>query len=170
MSFEIRQKESLSDFEKQQLFGRSENIFGVTALNLSWRPKDLHFLLCVNSKVVSHVGVLKHRISVNGQPLTIGGIGGVVTVAEERKKGYAGLLMQHTARFLKHFWGVEVGLLFCLLRMISYYEMFGWQLVEHDVLIDQPTGKMVSPLKVMVLPCAGYLWPDDEVELRSQPW
>jgi len=170
VSIEIRQKESLNDFEKQQLFGRSENIFGVTALNLSWRPKDLHFLLYVNSKVVSHIGVLKHIISVNGQPLIIGGIGGVVTVAEERKKGYAGLLMQYTARFLKHFWGVEVGLLFCLPQMISYYEMLGWHLVEHGVLIDQPTGKMVSPLKVMVLPCTGYLWPDDEVELRSQPW
>jgi len=170
VSIEIRQTESLNDVEKQQLFGWGENIFSVAALNLRWRPKDLHFLLYVDSKVVSHVGVLKHILSIDGQPLTIGGVGGVVTVAEERKKGYARLLMQHAARFLKHLWEVEVGLLFCLPRMISYYEMLGWQLVEQRVLIDQPTGKIVSPLKVMVLPCAGYIWHDDEVKLRSQPW
>jgi hypothetical protein len=30
--------------KKQLLFGWGENILGVAALKLSWRPKDLHFL------------------------------------------------------------------------------------------------------------------------------
>ena len=87
MAEEIRQTEALTDEEKQLLFGWGENIFGVAALKLSWRPKDLHFLLCADGEPVTHVGVVKHTVSVNGEPATVGGVGGVVTVpggAEER--------------------------------------------------------------------------------------
>jgi hypothetical protein len=76
MADEIRQAEVLTDEEKQLLFGWGENIFGVAALKLSWRPKDLHFLLYADGEPVSHVGVLKHAVSVNGEPATVGGVGG----------------------------------------------------------------------------------------------
>src|SRR4051794_8773264 len=100
MPDEIRQAEVLTDEERQLLFGWGENIFGVAALKLSWRPKDLHFLLYADGEPVSHVGVLKHVVGVNGAPATVGGVGGVVTVPEAQKKGFACQLMQHTAKFL----------------------------------------------------------------------
>ena len=86
---EIRQTEALTDEEEQLLFGWGEDIFGVAALKLSWRPKDLHFLLYADGEPVSHVGVLKHAVSVNGEPATVGGVGGVVTVPGAQKKGLA---------------------------------------------------------------------------------
>ena len=76
---EIRQVEVLTNEEKQLLFGWGENIFGVAALKLSWRPKDLHFLLYADGEPVSHVGVLKDAVNVNREPATVGGMGGVVT-------------------------------------------------------------------------------------------
>ena len=72
MMDEIRQVEVLTNEEKQLLFGWGENIFGVVALKLSWRPKDLHFVLYSDGEPVSHVGVLKHVVSVNGEPATVG--------------------------------------------------------------------------------------------------
>ena len=167
---EIRQNEALTDEDKQRLFGWGENIFGVAPLKLSWRPKDLHFLLYSDGKLVSHVGILKHVVSVNGEPATVGGVGGVVTIPEAQKKGFARRLMQHSAEFFERAWKVDAGLLFCLPKIVAYYEALGWQSVESPVLIEQPNGKIASPLRVMVLPFGERRWSSGNVELQSLPW
>jgi len=169
MTKEIRQAEFLTDVEKQQLFGWGDDIFGASSLNLHWRPKDAHFLLYVDGTAVSHVGVLKHVVSVDGEPVIVGGVGGVVTVPEEQKRGHARELMQHATRLLKE-WRVDAGLLFCLKRIVPYYELQGWRVVEQPVLIKQPAGEITSPLEVMVLTFGGRLWPDGKVKLNSLPW
>jgi GNAT superfamily N-acetyltransferase len=170
MAEEIRQTEALTDEEKQRLFGWGDNIFGVAALKLSWRPKDLHFLLYSDGEPVSHVGVLKHVVNVNGEPATVGGVGGVVTLPGAQKKGLARRLMQHTAEFIEREWKVDAGLLFCLPKLTVYYEALGWHEVETSVLIEQPSGKIVSPLSVMVLPLGEEVWSSGSIELGSLPW
>jgi GNAT superfamily N-acetyltransferase len=170
MTEEIRQTEALTDEENKRLFGWDENIFGITAHELSWRPKDLHFVLYSDGKPVSHTGLLKHEVSVNGEPVTVGGVGGVVTVPEAQKRGFAGRLMKHAAKFLEREWKVDAGLLFCLPKMVAYYEALGWQSLESEVLIEQPNGKIAAPLPVMVLPLGERSWPFGTVELRSLPW
>ena len=169
MTKEIRQADFLTDAEKEKLFGWGDDIFGAADLNLRWRPKDLHFLMDLDGEAVSHVGVLKHEVSVAGQLVKVGGVGGVVTIPACQKKGYARELMQHTARFFKN-WQVDAGLLFCLRRRVPYYESQGWQLVNQPVLIEQPSGEIPSPLEVMVLPLGGFAWPDGKVKLNSFPW
>ena len=170
MADEIRQAEALTDEEEQLLFGWGEDIFDLAALKLSWRPKDLHFLLYADGEPVSHVSVLKHAVSVNGEPATVGGVGGVVTVPGAQKKGLARRLMQHTAEFFEREWKVDAGLLFCLPKLTAYYEALGWQEVESPVLIEQPSGKIVSPLCVMALPLVGEGWSSGGIELGSLPW
>ena len=167
---EIKQTQALTEDEKRQLFGWGENIFGVESLNLRWRPKDLHFLLYSDSRPVSHVGVLKHVVSVAGQPRAIGGVGGVVTVPEAQKTGCARRLMEHAAEFFQREWKVEAGLLFCLKKLEPYYEALGWQTVAGPVLIEQPNGQIDSPLRVMILPLRGQSWSHETIELRSLPW
>ena len=170
MAQEIKQTEALTDEEKQRLFGWGEDIFGVASLQLRWRPKDLHFLLYSNHEPVSHVGVLKHVVRVNGEPVTVGGVGGVVTVPEAQKQGLARRLMQHAARFFASEWKVDAGLLFCLPNLGSYYEALGWQGTNSSVTIEQPGGQLVSPLRVMVLPLMERRWSDESIELQSLPW
>jgi len=170
MAEEIKQTERLTDEEKQRLFGWGEDIFSVATLELRWRPKDLHFLLYSDGELVSHVGVLKHVPSVNREPVVVGGVGGVVTVPQAQKKGFAYRLMQHTAKFFEHEWGVDAGLLFCLPQLAAYYEELGWQEVASPVLIDQPSGEIVSPLRVMVLPLKKEGWPSGSIQLWSLPW
>ena len=166
---EIRQSDSLTDAEKEKLFGWGVDIFGADDLNLRWRPKDVHFLMDVDGQTVSHVGVLKHGISVGGQLVTVGGVGGVVTLPAFQKNGYARELMLHAAQFLKK-WQVDAGLLFCLRRRVPYYESQGWQVIDGPVMVEQPSGGIVSPLEVMVLPLSKASWPDGEVQLNSFPW
>ncbi|MEM8612611.1 MAG: GNAT family N-acetyltransferase [Cyanobacteria bacterium P01_H01_bin.105] len=166
----IRQAKSLSDEEKQRLFGWGKNIFGVETFNLRWRPKDLHFLFYSNGELTSHVGVLAHIVTVNGESVTVGGVGGVVTTPKAQKQGYARRLMQHTAQFLECEWKVAAGLLFCLPGMMAYYEALGWQRVEGSVLVEQPNGKIISPLFVMTLPLHKGEYLNGRIELCSLPW
>ena len=168
MTSEIRQAESLTEIERQLLFDWGDDIFGASSLNLRWRPKDVHFLSYVDGSPVSHVGLVKHVVSVGGAPVTVGGVGGVVTVPEAQKQGHAHELMQHASRFLEK-WKVDAGLLFCFKRMVSFYEALGWRLVEEPVMIEQPGGEILSPLEVMVL-TFGRPWPAGEVKLNSFPW
>ncbi len=112
--------------------------------------------------------MLKQVVNVDGKSITVGGIGGVVTVPDAQKKGLARQLMQHAAEVLKSEWKVD-GLLFCLPRMVAYYEGLGWQRLDGDVLIEQPNGTTAAPMPVMVLPL-GKSWSARLVKLDSLPW
>lgn len=166
----IRQTDTLTDEEKQRLFGWGKDIFGVETLNLSWRPKDLHFLLYADGELISHVGILKHVIIANGESVTVGGVGGVVTIPKAQKKGFACQLMKHAAKFLACEWKVAAGLLFCFPEMAAYYKALRWQKIKGSVLVDQPNGKITPPLQVMVLPLCEETHFDEKIELYSLPW
>ncbi len=161
----------LTDEEKRVLYEWGENIFGVEAHKLRWRSKDLHFLLYSDDKPLCHVGILKHVISLNGEPATVAGVGGVVTVPEAQGKGHARRLMQHAAEYFEHKWNVDAGLLFCRTELLAYYEALGWhEVVDGPVTIQQPDGEMLSPLRVMVLPLKELSWTSANINLQSFPW
>jgi hypothetical protein len=65
---------------------------------------------------------------------------------------------------------VDAGLLFCLPRMLPYYERRGWSALDHAVLIDQPSGRIPAPLPAMVYPADRGGWFDRALELGSAPW
>jgi aminoglycoside 2'-N-acetyltransferase I len=164
----IRQARSLSEAEKEQIFGWGEDIFGAADLNLHWRPKDLHFMLELDGTLVSHVGVLRHEVTVGAEQVTVAGVGGVVTLPAWQRRGYARELLEHTVDFF-NYWEVDAGLLFCLQRRVPFYESQGWRVVNYPVMIQQPE-EIASPLEVMVLPLSEFKWPDGPVKLDSFPW
>jgi GNAT superfamily N-acetyltransferase len=166
----IKQTDRLTESETRILFGWGENIFGVLPHELTWRPKDLHFVLHADNQPVSHVGLLQHLIRVGEQPLKVAGVGGVVTVPEAQKRGLAQRLMKHATVFMENEWMVDAGLLFCLPKMEAYYARLGWRKIDSPIVFDQPGGKTASPLPVMVLPFGGRPWPKGEVDLESLPW
>jgi len=169
LNIEIIQTDNLTEAQKEKLFGWGDDIFGADDLNLSWRPKDLHFLLQVLGETVSHVGVLTHEVTIDGNAVSVGGVGGVVTSPAWQKRGYARTLMQHAARFFESA-QVEAGFLFCLRRRVPFYESQGWRLVKYPVLIQQPSGEMLAPLEAMMLPIGERSWPEGETKLNSFPW
>lgn len=167
---EIKQATTVTEAEQQTLFGWGEDIFGVQAHTLKWRPKDLRFLLYDNGELVSHAGILQHSVSVDGEAILVAGLGGVVTVPAAQRRGFAHQVVQHAMKHAETEWQVEAGLLFCRPQMIAYYAALGWQTVESPVIIDQPNGKVASPLPVMVLPFRDRDWPQGTIELESLPW
>jgi GNAT superfamily N-acetyltransferase len=167
---EIKQATTLTEAEQQTLFGWGENIFGVQAHSLQWRHKDLRFLLYDNGELVSHAGILQHSVNVDGEAIPVAGLGGVVTVPAAQRRGFARQLVQHALKHAEIEWQVEAGLLFCRPEMIAYYSALGWQRVESRVMIEQPEGKITSPLPVMVLPFRDLHWPTGTIELEGLPW
>jgi GNAT superfamily N-acetyltransferase len=170
MTFEIRQTDLLTESEYQNLFHWGDDVFGANAYNLTWRAKTLHFLIDEGENPISHVGVLKHTVYVDGAPVTVGGVGGVVTLPAAQRKGCAAHLMRHAEEFFARRWRVEAGLLFCLPKMNKYYENLGWRRIEEAVMIEQPGGVIESPMGVMILPLGDGKWQKGTIELRSPPW
>ena len=170
MSESIRVVKELTDEERQRLFDWGENIFGVEDNKYTWRPKDLHIILDVDGQAASHVGLIEQTVNVAGQPVRVGGVGAVVTAGDLHGRGYAQKAMRYAEKLMCEELNVEFGLLFCLDRLKPFYERQNWQPVSEPVEVDQPSGKIVSPFNVMVLPCKGQTWPAGAVDLCSLPW
>ena len=170
MSESIRVVHELTDEERERLFGWGENIFGIEDTKYTWRPKDLHVVLDVDGKAASHVGLVDHTVNVAGTRVRVGGVGGVATNGLMHGRGYAQKTLRYAEKMMCEELKVEFGLLFCLDRLKPFYERQNWQLLTEPVEFDQPSGKMISPLNVMMLPCRGETWPAGVVNLDSLPW
>jgi predicted N-acetyltransferase YhbS len=167
---EIRFAEALTDQERESLFGWGETIFGIEDSAYRWRPKDLHFITEEGGRAVSHVGLIRTKVRAGGREVTVGGVGGVVTRPEAQGRRLVHAAMREAAAYMCADMGVEFGMLFCLPRLAAFYERQGWQLVEDEVEIEQPSGPVVWPYRVMVRPCGGRRWPPGRVEVAGLPW
>ena len=170
MGVEIRFAEALTDEEKQALFGWGENIFGVEDKLYRWQSKDYHFITEEDGQPLSHVGVIKTTVKAGGTDVTVGGIGGVVTRPEAQGRRLVHAAMRRAAEFMCDELSVDAGMLFCLQRLMPFYAGQGWRLLEDETEFEQPSGRVVSPFRVMVLPCGDYEWPAGRVEIAGLPW
>lgn len=170
MSPEIRFAETLTDEERQSLFGWGKDIFGIEDADYRWRPKEVHFITEEGGRAVSHVGLVKTKVRAGGREVTVGGVGAVVTVPEAQGRRLVHAAMREAAAYMCSEMGVEFGMLFCLPRLAPFYARQGWRPVEDEVEIEQPTGPVVWPYRVMVLACGGREWPAGRVEVGGLPW
>lgn len=170
MGLEIRYAEALTEEERQALFFWGTDIFGIEDRQYRWRPKDYHFITEEDGRPLSHVGVLKTTVDAGGRTVTVGGVGGVVTVPEAQGRHLVHAAMRQASEFIQHELGADFGMLFCLPRLEPFYARQGWRAVEEEVEIDQPDGKVVWPFRVMVQPCGERVWPSGRVEVGGLPW
>jgi GNAT superfamily N-acetyltransferase len=169
-SFEIRLSHAITDDERHILLGWGNDIFGIDHLNWHGRKKEWHMMGYVDGQLVSHAGILKDVVHVAQQPVTVGGVGAVITIPMAQRKGYAHALLRQAATFMRDTLQVEFGLLFCLPRLIAFYRSLDWQEVTSPVFIEQPVGRMASPVPVMYLPCRTTGdWPAGMLEI-GLPW
>jgi GNAT superfamily N-acetyltransferase len=171
MSTKIRFVEKLSDEEDKHLFYWNPDVFGLEPYNLEWRlENDWHYLLYEDEQLISHVGIVKHVVTVEERQITVGGIAAVVTRPEAQGKGYAKELMEKATTFICEELSVDFGLLFCRPPLVPYYQKLGWQEIQDTVMIEQPSGKMPLPVSAMFLPCQENSWPAGTVDIGSWPW
>lgn len=160
----------LTDSEKAALLEWGDDIFESEPLQLFWRPKDTHLVAYVDETPVSKCGLLKQVIQVGDSQLTIGGVGGVVTVPAQQKRGYARAVLQEALDRLQNQWQCDAALLFCRQPLVGFYQQLGWQLISEPVTIAQPQGKMPAPVPALYKLLLASHWPQGPVTLNSMPW
>jgi len=172
MKMQVVSRREMPEVERKQVDGWVTQIFADDTNNLVWSENDWYVLVNLDGQRVSHVGIVERTGTVNGQPVRLGGIGGVATLPDWRRRGYAEAALRAAAEFMRNELKVEFGLLVCSDQMMPYYGKLRWQLVEGPLMFDQPKGKITfdANTKIMVLPCNELDWPPGVIDLCGPPW
>lgn len=171
LEIEIRATRDLSEEERKHIGEWLWHTFGSPeAAEYEWATPDWHVLVRVDGELVSHVEVVERVGTVDGRPVKLGGIGGVVARPQWRGRGLASLAMEKATAFMRDALGVEFGLLVCGEDMVAFYRRLGWEVVEGPMMCDQPGGKVTFIGVTMVLPVADKAWPEGTIDLCGLPW
>lgn len=100
--------------------------------------------------LVCHVGIFRREAKWNGRKIQVGGIGGVATREDLRRRGYASVALNAAIRTLKDEGATDFALLFCEPGNVPFYVERGWKPFAGEIYADQPTGRgrfdAVTPL------------------------
>jgi predicted acetyltransferase len=104
---------------------------------------DLRVLVRAQSgDIVCHVGLYRREVIWNGRKMRAGGIGGVLTRADERGRGYATLALNAAIATLKDERSTDFALLFCEPHLARFYQGRGWKPFGGEIYAEQPDGRI----------------------------
>ena len=164
---------SLTAAHKRILYRWGTDIFGVAELDttgLQWRTFDTGFLLTVDGAPASYFRALRAICDVDGQPVKVGGLGGLVTVPAHQRKGYGSRVVQASLAALRDRWQVEAALAFCLDPLLAFYRRLGALVIPGPVIIEAQNGPRPAPFHALWWPFRADLWPVKTVNLRGPLW
>jgi predicted GNAT family N-acyltransferase len=167
---EVQIVESYSAADRNDLAGGEKDPSQTSAYELQWRPTERHVLVVEGRKTVCHVGLVRQTVEVQGNPVSIAGVGGVLARRECRGRGYCRIAMEAAEAFALSHMAVNFILLFCRPALQSFYEHLGWAKVSSPVWVEQAQGNVLLPIVSMVRCLGAEQWPEGEVRLRSRPW
>jgi aminoglycoside 2'-N-acetyltransferase I len=169
-AIEVRLVNSYTAEDRLDLAGGQKDPSQTSEYGLQWRPTEKHVLVFAGGKAVCHVGLVKHTVIVDAHPVSVVGIGGVLTRSECRGHGYGRVGMEAAESFAQREWGVQFLLLFCRPALEKWYGSAGWSRITQSVWIEQQEGSILAPLVTMVKALTQNIWPQGEVRLCSLPW
>ena len=111
--------------------------------HVKWAHADLRVLVGAPGEgLVGHVGLYFREVTWNGRKLHIGGVGGVMTHPEHRRRGYASVALDAAVRTMRDREDVQFALLFCEPHNAAFYQSRGWHPFEGEVWVEQPEGRI----------------------------
>ncbi len=139
---------------------------------IEWTGGEWLVIVCEGEQWVSSLELLERTITVGGRPVRVGGVGGVMTHPDRRRRGYASMAMRQAAAFMRDAMKVPFGFLVCGASRIPFYSALGWQVVEGPCTFEQSTGRMAFPTDtvLMALACRDDPWPGGPIDLCGPPW
>lgn len=135
-----------------------------------WAEPDYYLLMRLEGKLAGRLGVLDREVSVDGEILRVGGIGGVATKQEFRHRGVASALLRDAAGLMKNTLGVEFGMLLCRHEVSPVYAKLGWIIVPGPTTYTRAGVAATYANDTMVLPLAEKAWPEGSIDLLGLPW
>lgn len=163
----------LTPAERDLLSMWQEDAYGgqTWSAEYAWSPPEWRLLLLDGGDPVSHLKIVTRKGTVGGAPARLAGIGSVMTPGALRGRGYASELMRRAAGFMFDALGADLGMLFCLRRLVPLYAPLGWIEVRSAVWMEHPQrGRIRWPECAMVLPRPDAAWQEGEIDVRGLPW
>jgi hypothetical protein len=161
---------SYSAADRNDLAGREKDPSETSVYRLEWRPTEKHVLVVAGGRTVCHVGLVGQTVEVQGNPISIAGIGGVLTRHRSRGRGYCRIAMEAAEAIALSQMAVDFILLFSSPAKQRLYEHLGWRKVSSPVWVEQVQGDILLPIVSMVKCLGAKPWPEGEVRLGSRPW
>ncbi len=133
----------LTPAERQQIDAVETLCFPPGRPGADWAYAPSEWMLCVweGSDLAAALEIVERTIQVGGQPLHVGGVGGVMSAPAYRGRGCAKLALRVAAGFLFEQMAVEAGLLICDEHLIPFYGSVGWQVAPGPMQYSQPGGR-----------------------------
>jgi GNAT superfamily N-acetyltransferase len=111
--------------------------------HIKWADAELRVLIdAAEGGLACHVGIYFRTVSWNGQKVHIGGIGGVATRADCRRRGYASIALNAVIQTMHAHDAAQFALLFCEPHNFEFYRSRGWQPFIGDIYAEQPEGRI----------------------------
>jgi predicted acetyltransferase len=119
--------------------------------------------------IIGHVAIVIRNATWGDQAIKIGGIGGVATRDDSRRRGVERAAVAKGIEEIRAH-NADFGLLFCEPRHAPLYQKLGWRAFEGEVIVVQPRGrvryKVIDPyvFDLKIAPRTGVL------DLCGLPW
>jgi aminoglycoside 2'-N-acetyltransferase I len=135
-----------------------------------WAEPDYYAILSIEKQLAGRLAVLDRKVSVDGVILRVGGIGGVATKPEFRRRGVASAMLARAAEFMKNDLEVEFGFLLCRHEVSPVYSKTGWTIVAGPTTFTRAGVAATYPNDTMILPLAEKRWPSGPIDMLGLPW
>lgn len=111
--------------------------------HIEWAHADLRVLIdAPEGGLACHVGIYFRTITWNGHKIHVGGIGGVMTREDCRRRGYATLALDAAIQTIKANEAARFAFLVCEQHNFSFYGARGWHAFDGEVYCEQPGGRI----------------------------
>ena len=111
--------------------------------HVRWAHADLRVLIETDEGALAcHTGIYFRTVTWNGQKVHIGGIGGVATHPDCRRRGYASIALGAAVQTMRDHDAAQFALLFCEPHNFEFYSARGWHPFTGEIYADQPKGRI----------------------------
>ncbi|MFJ3861871.1 GNAT family N-acetyltransferase [Streptomyces sp. NPDC090085] len=156
--------------DQEEILGNSDDPFGVASTGLTWLPKEEHFGIRQEDRLIAHAGLRRLPVAIGDAETEVVGVGGVAVAPGMQGRGLARLVVAAAVDHARTM-GPHHALLFCRPPLVPLYQRLGWHPLDTDVVVEQPEGRLVTmPLRTMVTSLRDAArWPAGTVRLFSLP-
>jgi aminoglycoside 2'-N-acetyltransferase I len=137
-----------------------------------WTAPTWSVLVKADLRVVAHAGITYRVIQVDNVRVPVAGIGGVMTLPDWRRRGYARAMLENATAFAGLQLWAPFAVVICPEEDTAFYQHLGWRVAEAPIWCEQPGGPVRLPHELaLYLACQGDAdWPSGPIHLQGTPW
>lgn len=128
------------------------------------------FVVDDRGDLVSYTGIVARDGLVDEAPVKTGGVGGVATHPDHRRRGYAAAGIDHALEFLRDN-GADFAILVCENHLVDYYSRLGWRRFAGSVINRQHGNEEVFTFnEVMVIDLSSPAPVSGTIDVQGPLW